>query len=164
MARALRKEPKYYLWDWSQVEDSGARAENFVASALLKAVHWWTETGQGEFGLYFVRDKQKREVDFLVTRDNSPWFLVEVKSSERTKLSSSLAYFQRQTQTPHAFQVAFDMDFVERDCFEFHEPIIRAGENISRSVNLIWNRQRANLSWISTPMFVFTSLGKFSQY
>ena len=124
VARALRKEPKYYLWDWSQVEDSGARAENFVASALLKAVHWWTETGQGEFGLYFVRDKQKREVDFLVTRDNSPWFLVEVKSSERTKLSSSLAYFQRQTQTPHAFQVAFDMEFVERDCFEFHQPII----------------------------------------
>ena len=36
----------------------------------------------------------------------------------------SLAYFQRQTQTPHAFQVAFDMDFVERDCFDFRQPII----------------------------------------
>jgi len=61
--RALRKEPKYYLWDWSQVSDPGARGENLIASALLKSVHWWTETGRGDFGLHFVRDKQKREVD-----------------------------------------------------------------------------------------------------
>ncbi len=124
VARALRKEPKYYLWDWSQVQDPGERAENMVASALLKSVHWWTETGQGEFGLYFIRDKQKREVDFLITRDNSPWFLVEVKLSENSKLSESLTYFQLQTQAKHAFQVAFDMDFVERDCFEIHQPVI----------------------------------------
>lgn len=124
VARALRKEPKYYLWDWSQVKEPGARAENMVASALLKAVHWWTETGEGEFGLHFIRDKQKREVDFLVTRDQQPWFLVEVKTSGKAALSDSLRYFQQQTQAPHAFQVAMDMAFVERDCFEHHEPII----------------------------------------
>ncbi len=95
-----------------------------VASALLKAIHWWTETGQGEFDLHFVRDTQKREVDFLVTRDHAPWFLIEVKFSETRNLSNSLAYFQSQTQARHAFQVAFDMDLVERDYFEFHQPII----------------------------------------
>ena len=122
--RALRKEPKYYLWDWSQVDDPGARAENMVASALLKAVHWWTETGQNEFALHFIRDKQKREVDFLVTRDDKPWILVEVKLSEQEKLSDSLEYFQRQIQAKHAFQVAFEMEFVERDCFEVRQPVI----------------------------------------
>lgn len=25
VARSLRKEPKLYLWDWSQVADAGAR-------------------------------------------------------------------------------------------------------------------------------------------
>ncbi len=124
VTRALRKEPKYYLWDFSQVPDPGARAENMVASALLKTVHWWTETGQGDFALFFVRDKQKREVDFLITHDNSPMFLVEVKLSKSARLSDSLAYFQRQTEAKHAFQVAFDMNFVERDCFELHQPII----------------------------------------
>lgn len=124
IARALRKEPKYYLWDWSQVNDPGARAENMVANALLKAVHWWTETGEGDFGLHFIRDKQKREVDFLVTRDRNPWFLVEVKASGKTGLSDSLRYFQRQTGVTHAFQVAMDAKFVERDCFEYHDPII----------------------------------------
>ena len=124
VARALRKEPKYYLWDWSAIEDSGARAENFVASALFKAVHWWTNTGQGQFDLHFVRDKQKNEVDFLVSRNRIPWFLVNVKTSKDARLSKSLQYFQKQTNAEHAFQVAMDLDFVERNCFEFHEPVI----------------------------------------
>ena len=126
VARSLRKEPKYYLWDWSQLDDEGARAENMVASALLKAVHWWTETGKGDFGLYFLRDKQKREVDFLVTRDQDPWFLAEVKSGS-SPLSKSLVYFQKQTQAEHAFQVAMDAEYVDRDCFEFHSPMIVPG-------------------------------------
>ncbi len=37
ISRSLRKGPKVYLWDWSQLDDEGARAENLVASALLKA-------------------------------------------------------------------------------------------------------------------------------
>ncbi|MYD77472.1 MAG: DUF4143 domain-containing protein [Gammaproteobacteria bacterium] len=124
VARALRKEPKYYLWDWSQVQDPGAKAENLVASSLLKATNFWTESGKGMFDLHYVRDKQKREVDFLVTRDRTPWFLVEVKSSSKVSLSSSLHYFQDQTNAKHAFQVAMDFDYVERDCFEFQKPVI----------------------------------------
>lgn len=124
VTRALRKEPKYYLWDFSRVEDPGARAENLVASALLKATHWWTESGQGEFGLYFVRDKQKHEVDFLVTRDQKPWFLAEVKSSGRADLSRSLALFQEQTGAEHAFQIGLDLAYEDADCFAHRGPII----------------------------------------
>ena len=47
--RTLKKEPKYYLWDWSLVQNEGARHENFVASHLLKAVHLWTDAGLGEY-------------------------------------------------------------------------------------------------------------------
>ena len=69
VTRSLRKEPKYYLWDWAYLKNPGARAENFVAVHLLKAVHFWTDRGFGEFGLHYLRDKEKREVDFIVTRD-----------------------------------------------------------------------------------------------
>ena len=124
VTRALRKEPKYYLWDWSDVDDIGARAENMVASALLKSIQLWTETGCGRFELFFVRDKQKNEVDFLITENKIPWFLVEVKSGGKRKLSKSLEYFQKQTGAKHAFQVAMDLDFVERSCFEIETPII----------------------------------------
>ena len=124
VTRGLRKEPKYYLWDWSQVSDPGARAENLVASALLKATHWWTQDGNGDFGLHFIRDRQKREVDFLVTRDRQPWFLVEVKSSGAARLSETLALFQSQTGAEHAYQLGFDLEYVERDCFEQKKPLI----------------------------------------
>ena len=128
VARALRKEPKYYLWDWSQIDSPGARAENLVAGALLKAVNRWSETGCGDFDLHFIRDKQKREVDFLVCRDLQPWFLVEVKSGNMAKLADSLRYFQQQTQAPHAFQLAIDAEFVGRDCFEQSRPVIVPGK------------------------------------
>src|SRR3989338_965038 len=65
IARALIKEPKYYLWDWSEIEDPCAQAENFVACHLLKAVHFWTDHGLGLYDLHYIRDKEKREVDFL---------------------------------------------------------------------------------------------------
>lgn len=120
--KSLRKQPKLFLWDWSLVADEGARRENLVASHLLKAVHAWTDTGVGEFDLYYLRDKAKREVDFLVTRDRKPWFLAEVKSSGLRGISPSLAYFQKVTGARHAFQVAFDLPYVEVDAFSRTEP------------------------------------------
>lgn len=121
--KSLRKQPKIYLWDWSLVKDKGAKIENFLASHLLKAVHFWTDAGFGDFGLFYLRDKQKREVDFLITRDNHPFFLVESKFSETKSINPSLAYFQKQTSAPHAFQVAFAMDYVDRDCFAEKRPV-----------------------------------------
>lgn len=122
--RSLRKEPKIYLWDWSNINDLGKRYENFIASHLLKAVHYWTDCGFGQFGLYFVRDKEKREVDFLVTKDEKPWFLVECKYANNHGISKSLYYFKSEINAEHAFQVVFDMPFVDVDSFSYHEPII----------------------------------------
>jgi len=123
VSKALRKEPKWFLRDWSACNDPGARAETFVACHLLKAVEAWEDTGFGRFELRYVRDKQKREVDFLVLRDGEPWFLVEVKAGERT-LSPSLGYFQRQTGAAHAFQAVLDMPYVNADCFDHKEPVV----------------------------------------
>jgi uncharacterized protein len=122
--RSLRKEPKLFLWDWSLVNDIGKRYENFVASHLLKAVHFWTDCGLGTYDLYFLRDKEKREVDFLVTKDQKPWFLVEVKASQNTTISKNLHYFQQQTQAKHAFQVVFDRGYIEKNCFAYTIPVI----------------------------------------
>ena len=124
IARALIKEPKYYLWDWAQVEDLGARAENFVASHLLKAVHFWTDSGFGRYDLHYIRDKDQREVDFLVTRNEKPWFLVEVKISDNKAVSPALSYFQQATGAKHAFQVVIDLPWVNQNCFKEMRPII----------------------------------------
>jgi len=124
VTRSLIKEPKFYLWDWSLCEDPGARHENFIASHLLKAVHFWTDTGLGNYGLYFLRDKEKREVDFLVTRNGEPWFLVEAKSSVDQPLSKNLTMFARQLGVEHAFQVGVDGDYVDVDAFGVRRPVV----------------------------------------
>lgn len=123
VAKALRKEPKWYLRDWSGCDDPGARAETFVACHLLKAVEGWEDLGLGDFELRYLRDKEKREVDFLVVRDRRPWFLVEVKLSDRA-LSPALARFQRQVGAAHAFQVVLDLPFVDADCFSHKGPVV----------------------------------------
>jgi predicted AAA+ superfamily ATPase len=123
VAKALRKEPKWFQRDWSGLTDDGARAETLVACHLLKAVEGWTDLGFGDFELRYLRDKQKREVDFLVVRDRKPWFLVEVKLRD-TILSPSLAYFQSQIKAPHAFQVVLDLPYEAADCFKVKHPVV----------------------------------------
>jgi uncharacterized protein len=124
ITRSLLKIPKVYLWDWSIIEDKGARIENFVASHLLKAVHYWTDMGMGEFELFFLRDKEQHEADFLVTQNKKPWLIIEVKSSVTEPLSKNLKLFQAQTGAPHALQLSFDLPYSEQDCFQFNEPKI----------------------------------------
>jgi len=124
VSRSLRKEPKWFLRDWSGLDDSGARAETFVACHLLKAIEGWTDLGLGTFDLGYVRDKEQHEVDFVVVRDDKPWFLVEVKSSS-DRLSPALEQFQDQLRAPFAFQVLLEPDFVETDCFAAkRQPVI----------------------------------------
>jgi hypothetical protein len=116
VTRSLRKEPKWYLRDWGQIETDGERAETFVACHLLKAVDGWNDLGYGKFELAYLRDKEKREVDFVVIRDTEPWFLVEVKRS-RAGISKNLRQFQEQLGADHAFQVVINADYVDADCF-----------------------------------------------
>jgi len=121
--RSLIKEPKTFLWDWSAAPAGGHRWENLVGGHLLKAAHFWTDTGLGDFTLHFLRDKEKREVDFLLARDGKPWLLVEVKSSADAPLSPALAYFQRETGAQHAWQVAADLPSAGADCFAATTPV-----------------------------------------
>ena len=120
---ALRKDPKTYLWDWSQVTDKGARYENFVASHLLKAVHWWTDMGFAQYELHYLRTKDHKEIDFLVSKDGKPWFLVEVKSAASRAINKHLGWFQKKTGAQHAFQLAMDLPYVNADCFAQKQPV-----------------------------------------
>lgn len=121
--KSIRKTPKWYLRDWSGLDDPGKRAETFVACHLLKAVECWTDLGFGDFDLLYLRNRNKREVDFVVTRDKKPWFLVEVKKSDE-RISENLAYFQAATGAEHAFQVVLERDYENMDCFKYDAPTV----------------------------------------
>jgi uncharacterized protein len=122
VANSLRKEPKWFLRDWSGIADQGSRAETFVACHLLKATEGWTDLGLGNFELRYLRTKMKKEIDFLVVRDGKPWILIEVKLSVQ-RLSPALKDFQDTLGAQHAFQVVIDSPYEEMDCFELRTPI-----------------------------------------
>jgi len=123
ISNSLRKEPKTYLWDWSTISATGDKNENFIACHLYKACHWWTDLGYGQYELYYLRTKDQKEVDFIVCRDNKPWFLVEVKTSMTAGLSPNLKWFQKKTTAEHAFQVVIDADYIDRDVFTITNPV-----------------------------------------
>jgi uncharacterized protein len=106
VARAIRSAPKLYLFDILHIPAAreGARLENLTALHLLKACHFWTDAAQGEFQLRFVRDKEQREVDFLVVRDGHPWLAVECKSND-VDPSPALERFKHQLGVERAFQL-----------------------------------------------------------
>ncbi len=103
--------------------DAYRRGGTFAACHLLKTVEGWQDLGFGKFELRYLRDREKREVDFIVTRDSQPWFLLEVKQSD-TRLSPGLRHFQDQTRAAHAFQMVMDLDYVQADCFEHRGPLV----------------------------------------
>jgi predicted AAA+ superfamily ATPase len=102
--RAVRKEKKLYFWDWSRVEEPGPRFENMVAGHLLKYCHHVEDTTGHAMELCFIRDTDKREVDFVVLRDGRPEFAVECKSGERS-VSRACGYFRERTDIPRFYQV-----------------------------------------------------------
>lgn len=81
IARSLLKEPKFYFYDVGDVRDDlGARLENLVAASLLRELDLVEDTTGKKTALHYLRDKEKREVDFLAVVDGQPVLMVEVKT------------------------------------------------------------------------------------
>lgn len=125
--RSLKKEPKLFLWDWSEVENESSRFENLIASHILKYVHFITDYEGYKAELNFLRDVDKREVDFLVTINGKPWFAVEAKLQD-TNLSPHLLYFMEKLSIPYVYQV---VKTDNTDKYEKGVRIISAGKFLS---------------------------------
>ncbi|MBM4386271.1 MAG: DUF4143 domain-containing protein [Deltaproteobacteria bacterium] len=105
IARAILKEPKIYFFDTGLVRgDEGKVFENLVAVSLLKALQYKEDTEGLETRLHFLRDKEKREVDFVIVEEGKVKELIEVKFSE-VAASRSLIYFSRLFKGASAVQV-----------------------------------------------------------
>jgi len=102
--RSLKKEKKVYMWDWSVCSDESARYENMVASHLFKFCHLWEDANGEEMALQFIRNAQGKEIDFVVVKNQKPWFALECKTDDR-QLSKQISYYAERTNIPHFLQV-----------------------------------------------------------
>ncbi len=103
ITRLIKKEPKLYFYDWSNVPEPGRRFENLLAVSLLKMAARFSETGLGTFEIMHVRNKEKQEVDFVLVKNGKPFALFEAKESD-SEISKAGLYFGKQLSVPY-FQI-----------------------------------------------------------
>ena len=103
--RAVKKERKHYHFDWSVVPGEGPRFENLVACHLLKWVHHQQDVEGFDGELRYFRDKDGREVDFVVEVQGRPPLLVECKWSD-ADVDRSLKYLNAKLPQAKAWQIS----------------------------------------------------------
>ena len=103
--RAVKKEQKHYHFDWSVVPDDAPRFENLVACHLLKWVQFQQDADGLDLELRYFRDKDGREVDFIVVEQGTPTLLVECKWAD-VEIDKSLKYLKRKYPKAAAWQLA----------------------------------------------------------
>lgn len=105
LPRATQKPPKVYFFDNADViGDEGARFENLVATHLLKAIQFREDSEGYRYELRYIRDKEKREVDFVILKEGIIQELIEVKYAD-TEAAPSLEYYANKLNPPKATQI-----------------------------------------------------------
>ena len=108
--KSIRKQPKYYFYDIAQVQDKGARFENLIACVLLKYNHFREDCYGEKRNFHYLRNKEKREIDFLLTKENKPIKMIEAKWKD-DKLTPHFDFFARDISVPvKKIQVVRDLE------------------------------------------------------
>ena len=118
IARAIKKEKKLYFFDWSILSEPGVVFENLMAVSLIRMAARMTETGLGNFEIRYLRDREKREVDFVLVKDNHPVCLFETKESD-TDISKAGKFYGEKLDIPF-YQIVHNAGKVETfpgNCF-----------------------------------------------
>ncbi len=111
LSRSIRKERRVFFFDCASAYDDsgGAQLENLVACALLKFANFKKDIRGENCELYYLRDKEHREIDFVVTVDRKVDQLIEVKTSD-TSLSKSLTYYTERLKPRESLQLVLHLD------------------------------------------------------
>jgi predicted AAA+ superfamily ATPase len=110
ISRSLLKSPKYYFYDTGQVPDEpGMKLENLVACSLLKEIHFREDCLGEKWGLYYLKNKDGREIDFFVTKQEKPTLMIEVKWSDAER-SPNFSFFEKYLAGVNKIQIVKDLN------------------------------------------------------
>jgi predicted AAA+ superfamily ATPase len=128
LPRAIKKESKLYLWDYSEVKEKGSRFENLIAQHLLKYCHFLTDTGVGDYDLRYLKNKEKFEVDFLITENKKPFLMIEAKLADEN-LNPSLLKFMKNINCHYGIQIVMTSGVYKVHHFEDYKIIVISAAN-----------------------------------
>ena len=109
ISRSVLKAPKYYFYDTGQLpDDSGMKLKNLVACALLKEMHFREDCFGEKWNLCYLRNKDGREIDFLVTKKGAPALMIEVKWSDGER-SPNFSFFGKNIKGVKKIQIVKEL-------------------------------------------------------
>lgn len=111
LSRSIRKDRRVYFFDCAAAYDDsgGAQLENLVASSLLKFTQFRRDAAGESWDLFYLRDKEGREVDFVVSLNRRVHWLIEVKTSDG-EIGTSLKYYTAKLQPRESCQLVLNLD------------------------------------------------------
>lgn len=131
LSRSIVKPFKIYFYDNADVEgDIGAKYENLVACHLLKRAQFIEDFEGYRMNLAFIRDKEGREVDFVLTKEKQIEFLLEAKWSDE-KISNHLIYYSNKLKAKKAIQLVGNL---KRDFNSKGIAVYRASDWLSEKI------------------------------
>lgn len=103
--RAILKPAKIYFFDNADtIDENGARFENLIATTLLKRLHYLEDYEGYRYELRYIRDKEGREIDFVILKEGIIEELIEVKYSDDS-ISKSLNYYANKLKPKKTTQI-----------------------------------------------------------
>lgn len=128
ISRSILKEPKVYFFDSGFIDkDDGLKLENTVAVSLLKHCQFLQDSEGKDVQLHYIRTKEKKEIDFVITENNKIVQLVEVKLSDDNP-DRNLLYFKKLFPQLEYVQLVHNLKYeLKKDGIK----IIPAGEYLS---------------------------------
>ena len=109
IARSILKEPKVYFYDSGYVDgDEGVKLENTFAVSLLKHIQYLQDIKGAELSLNYLKTKDGREIDFVITEKGEVKTFIEVKLSDQN-ISKDLRYFKDKYQKAQAVQAVHNL-------------------------------------------------------
>ncbi|MEO0234627.1 MAG: ATP-binding protein [candidate division WOR-3 bacterium] len=128
ISRSILKEPKVYFFDSGFIDkDDGLKLENTVAVSLLKHCQFLQDSEGKDLQLHYIRTKEKKEIDFVITENNKIIQMVEVKLSDDNP-DKNLLYFKKLFPQLEYIQLVHNLKYeLKKDGIK----IIPAGEYLS---------------------------------
>lgn len=111
LSRSIRKDRRVYFFDCAAAYDAtgGAQLENLVACSLLKFTQFRKDAFGENWDVFYLRDKEGREVDFVVTHNRRVNWLIEVKASDGD-VSTALRYYAQKLKPMESLQLVLNLE------------------------------------------------------
>jgi predicted AAA+ superfamily ATPase len=114
LKRLNKKMKKLFFYNYSLLQDEAARFENYVALELKVRTDLWNLLTKDKYDIFFIRNREGKETDFLIVKNSKPFFLCEVKLKD-THIETHHRYFAEKLGNIPFVQIVKEKDILKRE-------------------------------------------------